>query len=61
MRPTAADLQSNPCFEGVLVSNMRFLETLIERTPEERIRFFQGLIRVLPQYPERVLKRKVSS
>jgi SCY1-like protein 2 len=59
-RPTAAAFQKDAYFEGMLVSTMKYLETLQEHTPEERARFLQNLQRILPQFPDRVVKRKAS-
>lgn len=38
---------------------MKFLESFPEKTREEKSQFMKGLPRILNQFPERVIKRKV--
>ncbi|KAI8384919.1 uncharacterized protein BYT42DRAFT_279359 [Radiomyces spectabilis] len=58
-RITAAEFQNSKYFDNILVSTMRFLESFAEKTREEKAQFMKGLSRVLGQFPERVLKRKI--
>ncbi|KAI9486147.1 MAG: hypothetical protein EXX96DRAFT_592949 [Benjaminiella poitrasii] len=51
--------QSSKYFDNLLVSTMKFLESFPEKTREEKAQFMKGLARVLGQFPERVLKRKI--
>ncbi|KAJ1978665.1 Protein kinase domain-containing protein ppk32 [Dimargaris verticillata] len=56
-----ADFQNSQYFDNVLMSTIKYLETLVEKSKENKIAFMEGLPRILPQYPERVLKRKILS
>ncbi|KAI7904796.1 kinase-like domain-containing protein, partial [Cokeromyces recurvatus] len=51
--------QNSKYFDNLLVSTMKFLESFPEKTKEEKAQFMKGLSRVLVQFPERVLKRKI--
>jgi SCY1-like protein 2 len=43
----------------VLVSTIRFLESLPAKSPNEKSQFLRGLQRVLPEFPVSVLERKL--
>jgi SCY1-like protein 2 len=58
-RMTPIDFQNSKYFDNLLVSTMKFLESFPEKTREEKAQFMKGLSRVLGQFPERVLKKKV--
>ncbi|KAI9497376.1 hypothetical protein BDB00DRAFT_920721 [Zychaea mexicana] len=58
-RITAEEFQKSKYFDNILVSTMKFLESFPEKTREEKSQFMKGLARVLNQFPERVLKRKI--
>lgn len=58
-RITAPAVQESAYFDNILVSTMRYLESLVEKPKGQRIQFMQGLTRILPQFPDRVLKRKI--
>lgn len=58
-RMTPIEFQNSKYFDNLLVSTMKFLESFPEKTREEKGQFMKGLARVLGQFPERVLKRKV--
>ncbi|RKP36624.1 kinase-like domain-containing protein [Dimargaris cristalligena] len=58
-RMSLESFQSSQFFDNVLMSTIRYLEALCEKSKENKILFMQGLPRILPQYPERVLKRKI--
>ncbi|KAJ1971826.1 Protein kinase domain-containing protein ppk32 [Dimargaris xerosporica] len=60
-RLSLTDFQNSQYFDNVLMSTIKYLETLVEKSKENKIAFMEGLIRILPQYPERVLKRKILS
>jgi SCY1-like protein 2 len=58
-RMSPIDFQNSKYFDNLLVSTMKFLESFPEKTREEKGQFMKGLSRVLAQFPERVLKRKI--
>jgi SCY1-like protein 2 len=58
-RMTAAEFQQSAYFDNVLVSTIRFLESLPAKTPNEKSQFMRGLSRVLPSFPKSVLEKKV--
>lgn len=60
-RMDPVSFQNSKYFDNLLVSTMKFLESFPEKTREEKAQFMKGLSRVLGQFPERVLKRKVAS
>jgi SCY1-like protein 2 len=58
-RMTAREFQQSPYFDNVLVSTIRFLESLPAKTPNEKSQFMRGLPRILPEFPASVLEKKV--
>ncbi|KAL1965137.1 hypothetical protein VTN77DRAFT_6050 [Rasamsonia byssochlamydoides] len=58
-RLSAREFQQSPYFDNILVSTIRFLESLPAKTPNEKSQFMRGLQRVLPEFPVSVLERKV--
>ncbi|KAL7753698.1 Protein kinase domain-containing protein ppk32 [Sorochytrium milnesiophthora] len=58
-RLTAAEFQGLKYFDNVLITTIRYVETLCEKPNIHKAQFMKGLIRVLPQFPERVLTRKI--
>lgn len=58
-RLNAREFQQSPYFDNILVSTIRFLESLPAKTPNEKSQFMRGLQRVLPEFPVSVLERKV--
>ncbi|CAO3614011.1 unnamed protein product [Cunninghamella echinulata] len=58
-RITSLEFQSSKYFDNILVSTMKFLESFPEKSREEKSQFMKGLARVLNQFPDRVLKRKI--
>ncbi|RPB28184.1 kinase-like protein [Terfezia boudieri ATCC MYA-4762] len=58
-RLTAREFQQNSYFDNILVSTLRFLESLPAKTASEKSSFMRGLLRVLPQFPKSVLEKKV--
>jgi SCY1-like protein 2 len=59
-RMSPIDFQNSKYFDNLLVSTMKFLESFPEKTREEKAQFMKGLSRVISQFPERVLKKKVN-
>ncbi|CUS06988.1 unnamed protein product [Tuber aestivum] len=58
-RVTAREFQQSPYFDNILVSTLRFLESLPAKTPSEKSAFMRGLPKVLPQFPRSVLEKKI--
>ncbi|ORZ25034.1 kinase-like domain-containing protein [Absidia repens] len=58
-RITSLEFQNSKYFDNILVSTMKFLESFPEKTREEKSQFMKGLARVLSQFPDRVLKKKI--
>lgn len=62
-RPTqrlnAREFQQSQYFDNILVSTIRFLESLPAKNPNEKSQFMRGLQRVLPEFPASVLERKL--
>lgn len=62
-RPTqrlnAREFQQSQYFDNVLVSTIRFLESLPAKNPNEKSQFMRGLQRVIPEFPASVLERKL--
>ena len=60
-RMSAREFQESRFFDNVLVSAMRFLDSLPAKTPNEKSQFMRGLPRFLDQFPKSVLDKKVLS
>jgi len=58
-RISAREFQSAPYFDNILVSTIRFLESLPAKTPNEKSQFLRGLPRIINQFPKTVLEKKV--
>ncbi|RDW59371.1 putative protein kinase Scy1 [Aspergillus mulundensis] len=58
-RLTAREFQQSQYFDNILVSTIRFLESLPAKNPNEKAQFMRGLQRVLPEFPASVLERKL--
>ncbi|KAG1149001.1 hypothetical protein G6F37_002830 [Rhizopus arrhizus] len=58
-RMTPIEFQNSKYFDNILVSTIRFLENFPEKTREEKAQFMKGLSKVLTQFPERVIRRKI--
>lgn len=58
-RLTAREFQQSQYFDNILVSTIRFLDSLPAKTPNEKSQFLKGLSRVLPQFPKSVLEKKL--
>ncbi|KAI9369288.1 kinase-like domain-containing protein [Aspergillus egyptiacus] len=58
-RLSAREFQQSQYFDNILVSTIRFLESLPAKNPNEKSQFMRGLQRVLPEFPVSVLERKL--
>jgi SCY1-like protein 2 len=58
-RMTAKEFQQSAYFDNILISTIRFLDSLPAKTPNEKAQFMRGLSRVLPSFPKSVLDKKV--
>ncbi|KAL2063130.1 hypothetical protein VTL71DRAFT_6202 [Oculimacula yallundae] len=58
-RMTAKEFQQSAYFDNILISTIRFLDSLPAKTPSEKAQFMRGLSRVLPSFPKSVLEKKV--
>ena len=60
-RLTAASFQQAGYFNSILVSTLKFMErdSFAGRTKEERVQYLKGLLKILPQFSDRLLRRKV--
>ncbi|KIW06962.1 uncharacterized protein PV09_02621 [Verruconis gallopava] len=58
-RMTAREFQEAEYFDNILVSTIRFLESLPAKTPNEKSQFLRGLPRIISQFPKTVLEKKV--
>ncbi|KAL5332634.1 kinase-like domain-containing protein [Aspergillus crustosus] len=58
-RLTAREFQQSQYFDNILVSTIRFLESLPAKNPNEKAQFMRGLQRVLPEFPVSVMERKL--
>ncbi|KKZ63540.1 hypothetical protein EMCG_02165 [[Emmonsia] crescens] len=58
-RMNAKEFQQSQYFDNVLVSTIRFLESLPAKPVNEKSQFMKGLGRILPEFPASVLERKV--
>ena len=58
---TAVAFQSSRYFSSILVSTLRFLDrdTFAAKPREEQASFLKGLLKVLPQFSDKVIKRKI--
>lgn len=55
----AREFQQSQFFDNILVSSIRFLDTLPAKNPNEKAQFMRGLPRILTQFPKSVLEKKV--
>lgn len=58
-RLDAREFQQAQYFDNILVSTLRFLDSLPAKTPNEKSQFMRGLPRILNQFPKSVLEKKV--
>lgn len=55
----AREFQQAQYFDNVLVSTMRFLDSLPAKSASEKSQFMRGLPRILSQFPKSVLEKKI--
>lgn len=60
-RMNVREFQQSAFFDNILVSSIRFLESLPTKSPSEKSQFMRGLPRILDQFPKSVLEKKVLS
>jgi SCY1-like protein 2 len=58
-RLNAREFQQARYFDNILVSTIRFLDSLPAKTPNEKSQFMRGLSKILNQFPKSVLEKKV--
>ena len=58
-RLDAKEFQQAQYFDNILVSTIRFLDSLPAKTPNEKSQFMRGLPRILNQFPKSVLEKKI--
>lgn len=58
-RMNAKEFQESSYFDNILVSTIRFLESLPTKTMNEKSQFMRGLQRILPEFPTSVSERKL--
>ncbi|KAJ4326105.1 Protein kinase domain-containing protein ppk32 [Neodidymelliopsis sp. IMI 364377] len=58
-RLNAREFQEAQYFDNILVSTIRFLDSLPAKTPNEKSQFMRGLPRILNQFPKSVLEKKI--
>lgn len=59
IRPSIKEIQTSPYFDNLLVSTIKFMESMVEQMPAQKMAFFKGLPKILPQFPRRTLVAKV--
>lgn len=55
----AREFQQSQFFNNILVSSIRFLDSLPAKTPLEKSQFMRGLPRIVEQFPKSMLEKKV--
>ena len=55
----AREFQQSQFFDNILVSTIRFLESLPAKTPQEKSQFLRGLPQIISRFPKSVLEKKV--
>ncbi|KAK9451904.1 uncharacterized protein V1518DRAFT_409866 [Limtongia smithiae] len=58
-RLSSRDFQDSKYFDNILVNTIRFLDAFPAKTSQERQAFMRGLSKVLPQFPNSVLQKKI--
>ncbi|KAL9122720.1 MAG: hypothetical protein Q9187_000720 [Circinaria calcarea] len=58
-RMNAREFQQSGFFDNILVSTIRFLDSLPTKNPNEKSQFLRGLPRILERFPKSVLDKKV--
>ncbi|KAF1944518.1 hypothetical protein EJ02DRAFT_501404 [Clathrospora elynae] len=58
-RLDAREFQQAQYFDNILVSTIRFLDSIAGKSPNEKSQFLRGLPRILNQFPKSVLDKKI--
>ncbi|KAF2833065.1 protein kinase domain-containing protein ppk32 [Ophiobolus disseminans] len=58
-RLDAREFQQAQYFDNILVSTIRFLDSLPAKTPNEKSQFLRGLPRIINQFPKSVMEKKI--
>ncbi|KAJ1769412.1 Protein kinase domain-containing protein ppk32 [Coemansia sp. RSA 1813] len=58
-RATLREFQGAKYFDDVRVATLRYLENLVEQPDDQKILFLRSLVRILPRFPDRVLRCKI--
>ncbi|KAI4174727.1 MAG: hypothetical protein LQ343_002098 [Gyalolechia ehrenbergii] len=58
-RMNAREFQHSQFFDNILISSIRFLDSLPAKNPNEKSQFMRGLPKILNQFPRTVLEKKV--
>lgn len=58
-RLDAREFQQANYFDNILVSTIRFLDSLPAKTPNEKSQFMKGLPKILNQFPKSVMEKKI--
>ncbi|KAL8761115.1 MAG: hypothetical protein Q9184_002741 [Pyrenodesmia sp. 2 TL-2023] len=58
-RMNAREFQQSQFFDNILVSSIRFLDSLPTKTVNEKSQFMRGVAKILNQFPPPVLEKKV--
>jgi len=58
-RLDAREFQQAQYFDNILVSTIRFLDSLPAKTPNEKSQFMRGLPKILKEFPKSVMDKKV--
>lgn len=58
-RINAREFQQAQYFDNILISTIRFLDSLPAKTPNEKQQFLRGLPRILKEFPKSVMEKKV--
>ncbi|KAI9298313.1 kinase-like protein [Neoconidiobolus thromboides FSU 785] len=58
-RLNLSQFQESPSFNNVLIKSIRYLDTLMQQPVDNKAKFMQGLNKILNQFPEKVLLKKI--
>ncbi|RKO87940.1 hypothetical protein BDK51DRAFT_25765 [Blyttiomyces helicus] len=58
-RLSLSELPGHPHFNNILISTIKYLDSFPEKTQMQKAQFLKGLVRVLPQFSDRLLHRKI--
>ena len=60
-RMIAREFQQSGFFDNILVSTLKYLDSLPAKNANEKSQFMRGLPRIVEQFPKRVLEKKILS